>query len=231
MQLATRAVVTAVLAAAVAVAGYLGGLPLTGTAAVLALVFALGWPALAGLPFKPGSATVVALGGVGAVAVVHLTVDAALPAGPAGRVRGRDPAGVRQRAPAARRAHAARRVGVRDGRRHARRGRRGRLGRDRPDARRRAASSSSAPWRWPSARPSWRCTCSPWVGALVTARCRGRRGRPGRAAAPGDRPPGRRPAGPRGRRPRRHAARALRPAALARAALAVARGRDPARSR
>ena len=75
MQLATRAVVTAVLAAAVAVAGYLGGLPLTGTAAVLALVFALGWPALAGLPFKPGSATVVALGGVGAVAVVHLTVD------------------------------------------------------------------------------------------------------------------------------------------------------------
>jgi hypothetical protein len=74
MQLATRAVVTAVLAAAVAVAGYLGGLPLTGTAAVLALLFALGWPALAGLPFTPGSATVVALGGIGAVAVVHLTV-------------------------------------------------------------------------------------------------------------------------------------------------------------
>ena len=75
MQLATRAVVTAVLAAAVAVAGYLGGLPLTGTAAVLALLFALGWPALAGLPFKPGSAAVVALGGVGAVAVVHLTLE------------------------------------------------------------------------------------------------------------------------------------------------------------
>ncbi|GEM00401.1 hypothetical protein [Cellulomonas terrae] len=74
MQLATRAVVTAVLAAAVAVAGYLGGLPLSATAAVLALLFALGWPALAGLPFKPGSAAVVALGGVGAVAVVHLTV-------------------------------------------------------------------------------------------------------------------------------------------------------------
>lgn len=74
MQLATRAVVTAVLAAAVAVAGYLGGLPLSATAAVLALLLALGWPALAGLPFKPGSAAVVALGGVGAVAVVHLTV-------------------------------------------------------------------------------------------------------------------------------------------------------------
>ncbi|NUU16648.1 hypothetical protein HP550_05220 [Cellulomonas humilata] len=73
MQLATRAVVTAVLAAAVAVAGYLGGLPLSVTAAVLALVFALGWPSLAGLPFAPGSAAVVALGGVGAVAVVHLT--------------------------------------------------------------------------------------------------------------------------------------------------------------
>lgn len=73
MQLATRAVVTAVLAAAVAVAGYLGGLPLSATAAVLALLLALGWPALAGLPFKPGSAAVVALGGVGAVVVVHLT--------------------------------------------------------------------------------------------------------------------------------------------------------------
>src|SRR6478735_833991 len=73
MQLATRAVVTAALAAAVAVAGYFGGLPLSISAAVLAVVFALGWPALAGLPFVVGSATVVALGGVGAVAVVHLT--------------------------------------------------------------------------------------------------------------------------------------------------------------
>ena len=73
MQLATRAVVTAALAAAVAVAGYLGGLPLSIAAAVLAVVFALGWPSLAGLPFVAGSATVVALGGVGAVAVVHLT--------------------------------------------------------------------------------------------------------------------------------------------------------------
>lgn len=73
MQLATRAVVTAALAAAVAVAGYFGGLALSISAAVLAVVFALGWPALAGLPFVVGSATVVALGGVGAVAVVHLT--------------------------------------------------------------------------------------------------------------------------------------------------------------
>src|SRR3954447_9711559 len=73
MQLATRAVVTAVLAAAVAVAGYVGGLPLCLAAALLAVVFALGWPSLAGLPFVPGSAVVVALGGVGAGAVVHLT--------------------------------------------------------------------------------------------------------------------------------------------------------------
>jgi hypothetical protein len=73
VQLATRAVVTAALAAAVAVAGYLGGLPLSIAAGVLALVFALGWPTLAGLPFAPGSAAVVGLGGVGAVAVVHLT--------------------------------------------------------------------------------------------------------------------------------------------------------------
>ncbi|WP_028045361.1 hypothetical protein [Cellulomonas sp. URHE0023] len=73
MQLATRAVVTAVLAAVVAVAGYLGGIPLTVAAALLALAFALGWPALVGLPFRAGSTVVVAVGGIGAVAVVHLT--------------------------------------------------------------------------------------------------------------------------------------------------------------
>lgn len=75
MQLATRAVVTAALAAAVAVAGYLGGLPLTITAALLALAFALGWPSLVGLPFRIGSTVVVAVGGIGAVVVVHLTED------------------------------------------------------------------------------------------------------------------------------------------------------------
>lgn len=70
MQLATRAVLTAVLAAVVAVAGFLGPLPLAGVCAALVLVLAVGWPALAGLPFGPGSSTVVALGGVGSVAVV-----------------------------------------------------------------------------------------------------------------------------------------------------------------
>ncbi|MDM7854692.1 hypothetical protein [Cellulomonas alba] len=73
MQLATRAVVTAVLAAVVAVAGFLGNLPLTLAVGVLAVVFAVGWPALAGLPFKPGSTVVVALGGLAAVLTVHLT--------------------------------------------------------------------------------------------------------------------------------------------------------------
>jgi hypothetical protein len=75
VQLATRAVVTAALAAAVAVAGYFGGLPLTVTAAVLALAFALGWPSLVGLPFRAGSTVVVAVGGIGAVVVVHLTPE------------------------------------------------------------------------------------------------------------------------------------------------------------
>jgi len=75
VQLATRAVVTAALAAAVAVAGYFGGLPLTVTAALLALAFALGWPSLVGLPFRAGSTVVVAVGGIGAVVVVHQTPE------------------------------------------------------------------------------------------------------------------------------------------------------------
>ena len=75
MQLATRAVVTAALAALVAVAGYVGGLPVTVVAGLLALAFAIGWPALASLPFKPGSAAVIAIGGVGAVLAVHSVLD------------------------------------------------------------------------------------------------------------------------------------------------------------
>jgi len=75
VQLATRAVVTAVLATLVAVAGYFGGIYVAGAAGLLALLFAIGWPTLAGLPFRPGSTVVVALGGIGAVAVVHLVAD------------------------------------------------------------------------------------------------------------------------------------------------------------
>jgi hypothetical protein len=69
--LATRAVATAVLAAVVAVLGFFGPVPLVLGAALLALGVAIGWPALTGLPFQPGSATVVAITGVGAVAVVY----------------------------------------------------------------------------------------------------------------------------------------------------------------
>ncbi|GIG21391.1 hypothetical protein Cch01nite_21150 [Cellulomonas chitinilytica] len=75
MQLATRAVVTAALAALVAVAGYFGGIYVAGAAGLLALVFAVGWPSLAGLPFRPGSTVVVALAGLGGVAVVHFVAD------------------------------------------------------------------------------------------------------------------------------------------------------------
>lgn len=75
MQLATRAVVTAVLAALVAVAGYVGALPVAVLAAILALVFALGWPSLLDLPHRAGSSAVIAIGGIGAVGAVYLTTD------------------------------------------------------------------------------------------------------------------------------------------------------------
>lgn len=79
MRVSTRAVLTAVLAALVAVGGYLatltfGELPLAAIVGTLAVVFAVGWPMLTDLPSRPGSGAVVALGGAGAVAVVHLTV-------------------------------------------------------------------------------------------------------------------------------------------------------------
>jgi len=75
VQLATRAVVTAVLAALVAVAGYVGGMPVTIASGLLAVVFAVGWPTLAGLPFPPGSSLVIGLGGLGAVVAVQVTPD------------------------------------------------------------------------------------------------------------------------------------------------------------
>ena len=71
MTLATRAVATAVLAAAIAVLGFLGPLHLFIGALVLAVAFAVGWSALTDLPFPPGSAAVIALTGGGAVGVVY----------------------------------------------------------------------------------------------------------------------------------------------------------------
>lgn len=73
MSLATRSVVTAALAAAAALAGYLHPVALLVLTGLLVLVVAAGWPELAGLPFRPGSAVVVALTGVGAVSAVYYT--------------------------------------------------------------------------------------------------------------------------------------------------------------
>lgn len=79
MEVSTRAVLTAVLAAVMAVTSYVVGLPeLEGTgelpivvaAALLALAIAVGWPLLLGLPNVLGSAVVIAIGGVGAVLAV-----------------------------------------------------------------------------------------------------------------------------------------------------------------
>ncbi len=75
MSVETRSVVTAALAAVVAVAGYFGMLPLAVVSAVLVVALAVGWPALAGLPFTPGAGAVVGLGGLGAVAAVTVTPD------------------------------------------------------------------------------------------------------------------------------------------------------------
>jgi len=75
VQLATRAVVTAVLAALVAVAGYVGGMPVTIASALLVVAVAVGWPPLAGLPFPVGSSVVIGLGGLGAVVAVQATPD------------------------------------------------------------------------------------------------------------------------------------------------------------
>ncbi|MCC2336435.1 hypothetical protein [Cellulomonas wangsupingiae] len=75
MSIETRSVLTAVLAAVVAVAGYVGVLPLAVVSAVLVVLLAAGWPALAGLPFTPGAVAVVALGGLGSVVAVTFTAE------------------------------------------------------------------------------------------------------------------------------------------------------------
>ena len=74
---------TAVLATLVAVAGVLGdvsvggrdGVVLAVLLVVLAVVFAIGWPVVAGLPSRVGSGVVIGLAGVAAVVVVHLTTS------------------------------------------------------------------------------------------------------------------------------------------------------------
>lgn len=73
MDLTTRAVLTAVSAAVVAAAGFLGEPYLTIAAVLLALAVAVGWPVLLRLPSPLGSSVVVALGGAGGVIAVSLT--------------------------------------------------------------------------------------------------------------------------------------------------------------
>ncbi len=215
MQLATRAVVTAVLAAAVAVAGYLGGLPLSVAAAVLAVVFALGWPSLAGLPFVPGSAAVVALGGVGAVGVVHVTTSEPylryLPVVFAAAILLAFVNELLRRDGRTRLVESV--SGTVAGTLVAVRGRR--LGRDigRTPGGEPIVVVGALALAVGSALVA--LPLSPWVGSLVTAVRPAAAGRSRRPAADGDRPRGGRPARARGRRPGGHAARPVRPAAVA----------------
>jgi len=73
MPVSTRAVLTAVVAALVAVAAFAGEVPLVVLAGLLALVLAAGWPVLTGAPAVRGAAVVIGLGGLGGVLAVALT--------------------------------------------------------------------------------------------------------------------------------------------------------------
>ena len=82
MDASTRAVITAVLAALVAATAFAqdlpplaayGRAPVVLAAGILALLIALGWPLLLGLPNLVGSSAVIALGGIGAVITVTAT--------------------------------------------------------------------------------------------------------------------------------------------------------------
>ncbi|MBX9245775.1 hypothetical protein ICW40_13280 [Actinotalea ferrariae] len=73
MDVSTRAVLTAAVAAIVGGAGVLAGIPLVVASALLALVIAIGWPVLLDLPARLGSTVVIALGGVGGVVAVTAT--------------------------------------------------------------------------------------------------------------------------------------------------------------
>ncbi len=73
MDLSTRAVVTACLAAVVAVAAFFGPLPLTIASGALALSVAIGWPRLLDIPVHGGTRVVIAIAGLGAVAATAAT--------------------------------------------------------------------------------------------------------------------------------------------------------------
>lgn len=73
MEVSTRAVATAAVATMVAVAAFVGEVPLIALAGALAVLFAVGWPRLAELPARLGASTVIGLGGLGAVLAVAFT--------------------------------------------------------------------------------------------------------------------------------------------------------------
>lgn len=73
MDVSTRAVLTALVAALVAGAAVLDEMLLVGAACALALALAIGWPVLLDLPARLGSAVVIALGGAGGVLAVTAT--------------------------------------------------------------------------------------------------------------------------------------------------------------
>jgi predicted outer membrane lipoprotein len=73
MDITSRAVATAAVAALVAVAAFLGEVPLIALAGILSLTFAVGWPPLADLPQRVGASIVIGLGGIGAVLTIALT--------------------------------------------------------------------------------------------------------------------------------------------------------------
>jgi hypothetical protein len=73
MRATTRSVLTACLAAMVAVAAYFGTVPLAGAVVVLVLLTAIGWPGLMHLHARGASGFLVALVGLGAALVVDVT--------------------------------------------------------------------------------------------------------------------------------------------------------------
>ncbi|EYR63930.1 hypothetical protein N866_17025 [Actinotalea ferrariae CF5-4] len=78
MDVSTRAVLTAAIAAGVAAAAFVGQLPLVVVAGLLTVLLALGWPVLLDLPNPLGSGVVIALVGLGSVLAVTVSTGATL---------------------------------------------------------------------------------------------------------------------------------------------------------
>ncbi len=75
MSVVTRAVLTAAVAAVVALCAVAGQVAMIAVAGVLVLVVAVGWPGLVSAPAPRGAGVVVGLGGLGGLAAAALTDD------------------------------------------------------------------------------------------------------------------------------------------------------------